>query len=712
VAAFVGGSGLNFNLDGAVGYARDLLVSQQYFDAISVHPTWGRAFAPAEDAPTPAPVVILNEDFVRRHSRAPEHIVGQQLELGGRPHTIVGVLAARHSRPSDPDIYRPLGRDARGGGQNLQMICRLQDSATLSALNAELAGLLEEGRRRALFSDRAAVAYSAMTRHEFEFGTFRPQLNTLLMAVMLVLVAAAANTTGLLLVRASGRRRDIAVRSALGAAPSRIARLLIVEGLVLGGIAGAVGLLAAPLLVRSLLAIAPPFYAELAVFRIDGLVMAVALLLCVGVGFSVALPSVLEALRVNVRDALQEEGRSGTPTRRVLWMRHVLIGAETAVSAVLLVGALLLLRTFVNLMHVDTGVESRGVVTARLSLQGPRYDEASQVIRFFEDSIARLESSGAIETAAVGASLPGERALNLPATFPDAGDAAAPPIVNWRYVSPGYFTLLGVRSVSGRLFTETDRAGAPLVAIVNATFARQVYGEPAKALGRLVSVVKEPPREIVGVVSDTIGWTIQDPPRPMMFVPLAQVEASALTVAHSFYPPRLIVRAARDVDSARRELQAVVRQLDPTRPFIEIQTLDAMMASSVAMHRFYLAVLSAFSLFAVLIAAVGIYATYSYAIASRTAEIGVRLALGASPSTIVRDVVARALALGVAATCAGLAVAAASARVLSALLFNVSTTDPLSYITVAGVLIGTVVFAAVVPAARIARIDPVDALRH
>jgi putative ABC transport system permease protein len=242
------------------------------------------------------------------------------------------------------------------------------------------------------------------------------------------------------------------------------------------------------------------------------------LLLCVVVGFSVALPSVVEALRVNVRDALQEEGRSGTPSRRALWMRHLLIGAETAVSAVLLVGALLLLRTFVNLMNVDTGVESRGVVAARMSLQGPRYDDVAQVIRFFEDSIVRLQSSGVIETAAVGASLPGERALNLPATFPDA-DANAPQIVNWRYVSPGYFTLLGMRSVSGRLFTDTDRAGAPPVAIVNATFARQVYGEPARALGRLVSVVKEPAREIIGVVSDTIGWTIQDPSRPMMFVP-------------------------------------------------------------------------------------------------------------------------------------------------------------------------------------------------
>ncbi len=712
VAAFVGGSGLNFNLNGTVGYAQDLLVSQQYFDAIAVPPAWGRAFTSAEDAPSPAPVVILNERFVRQHHRDPATTVGQQLELGGRPHTIVGVLGVRHTRPSDSDIYRPLGRDARGGGQNLQMICRLRDSATASALNAELGAVLEEGRRRGLFSDRVSVAYSAMTRHEFEFGTFRPQLNTLLMAVLLVLVAAAANTTGLLLVRASGRRRDIAVRSALGAAPARIARLLIIEGLMLGGIAGVVGVLGAPLLVRGLLAIAPPFYAELAQFEINGVVMGVALLLCLAVGFSVALPSVAEALRVNLRDALQEEGRSGTPSRRALLMRHLLIAAETAVSAVLLVGALLLLRTFINLMNVDTGVESRGVVTARISLQGPRYDDVSQVIRLFEEGIARLQSSGAIATAAVGASLPGERALNLPAVFPDAGDASAPSIVNWRYVSSDYFTLLRMRRLSGRLFTDADRPGAPLVAVVNDTFARQVYGESAKALGRLVSVVKEPPREIVGVVSDTIGWTIQDPSRPMMFVPLAQVDAAPLRIAHSFFPPRWIVRAARDVDSAQRELQAVMRQLDPAQPFIEIQTLDRMMATSVAMHRFYLAVLSAFALFAVLIAAVGIYATYSYSIANRTAEIGVRLALGASPGSIVKDIVVRSLALGVAATVAGLAVAAVSARILSSLLFNVSATDPLSYLAVASVLIGTVVLASIIPAAQVARIDPLIALRR
>lgn len=710
LAAMVSGSGMNVTLDGVTSYQQDRLVSHQYFDAISIQPTWGRAFTAADDAPEPAPVVILNERFVRLQNRDPGAVVGQSIELGGRTHTVIGVISARHTRPSDPDIYRPLGRDARGGGTNLEMICRLPESATATTLNAELAGLLDEARRQRLFSERATTGYSAMPRHEFEFGTFRPQLNTLLMAVVLVLIAAAANTTGLLLVRAAGRRREIAVRTALGAMPGKVARSLIVEGLLLAAVAALIGLMGAPLLVRGLLAVAPPFYSELATFQITSVVVGAAILLCLVVGCSVALPPLVELLRVNLRDTLQEEGRSGTQGRRSVWMRQLLVGAETAVCAVLLVGALLLLRTFVNLMNVDTGVDSRGVVTARISIQGPRYDDVDRVIRFFEEGIARLEQSSVIETAAVGASLPAERALNLMATFPDGGDANVPPIVNWRYVSPGYFSLLRMRSVAGRLLTETDRPGAPLVAVVNETFAREVYGDVDKALGRHVSVVKSPPREIVGVVSDTSGWTLHEPSRPMLFVPLAQVEPGALKIAHQFFPPRLIVRA-RDVEGARRQLEAVVRELDPSQPFIDIQTLDAMMTNSVAMQRFYLAVLSSFAIFAVLLAAVGIYATYSYAIASRTAEIGVRLALGAEPTRIVAGIVGRAVLLGAIAIAIGLATAAASGRILNAVLFNVSPSDPMSYITVAVVLLGTVGLATLIPAMRAARIDPLRALR-
>jgi predicted permease len=712
LAATVGGSGLNVTLNGSTSYQHDRLVSHQYFDVLRVQPTWGRAFTAAEDAPVPAPVVVLNERFVKQQHLDPPAVVGQPIELGGRAHTVIGILAVEHTRPSDPDIYRPLGRDARGGGTNLEMLCRLGAAVTPAALNDELASLLDDARRLRLFSSTGAFGYSAMSRHEFEFGALRPQLNTLLLAVALVLVAAAANTTGLLLVRASGRRREIAVRTALGAAPRRIARTLIVEGVLLAATAGALGLVLAPLLVSGLLALAPAYYGELATFGIDARVVAAAALLCVAVGLAVALPPLLEVLRVNLRDTLQEEGRSGSHGRRTVWMRQLLIGAETAVSAVLLVGALLLLQTFVNLMNVDTGVESNGVVTARISIQGPRYDDVGQVIRFFEEGVARLEQSPAVAAAAVGASLPAERALNLMASFPDGGDANVPPIVNWRYVTPGYFALLRIRTVAGRALTETDRPGAPQVAVVNETFARQVYGAVDRALGRQVSVAKEPPREIVGVVSDTSGWTLNDPPRPMLFVPLAQVEPAVLKIAHQFFPPRLIVRAAQDVESARRQLDTVIRQLDPSQPFIEIQTLDAMMVNSVGMQRFYLAVLSAFAIFAVLLAAVGIYAAYSYAIASRTTEIGVRLALGAAPSRIMTAIVVRALLLGGVATGIGLVAAAAAARVLRSVLFEISETDALTYAAVAAVLLSTVAAATLIPALRAARGDPLAALRR
>ena len=709
IAATVSGSGLNVRLNGVTSHQQDRLVSHHFFPALGIQPQWGRGFTAGDDTEVPAPVVVLNERFVRQLNTEPASLIGRDIELGGRTHTVIGVLAAAHTRPSDADIFRPLGRDARGGGQNLTALCRLSDDSSVAALNADLGGLLDEGRRQQLVGAREAVGYSAITQHEWEFGGLRPQLNTLLFAVALVLLAAAANTTGLLLVRAAGRRREIAVRTALGAAPRRIARMLMVEGLLLAGVAGAAGLLVAPLLVRGLLGAAPAYYGELAAFDIDAVVIAAALVLCAVVGLSVALPPLLEVLRVNLRDTLQEEGRSGTQSGHTLWMRQLLIGAETAVCAVLLVGALLLLRTFVNLMNVDPGIDTRGVITARMSIQGPRYEDVTQLIRFFEEGVARLEQLPSIESAAVGASVPGERALNLPATFPDSADPEQIRVVNWRYVTPEYFALLRMRLVTGRLFSDADRGGNQPVAIVNEAFAVQMYGGLDQALGRRIAVGSE--REVIGVVSNTAGWTLGEPARPMLFVPLAQVEGRVARTAHAFFPPRWIVRA-RDVSTARRELAAVVREIDSTQPFIEIQSLDAMMLNSVGMQRFYLVVLSAFALFAVLLAAVGIYAAYSYAIASRTAEIGVRLALGASPGGIVSGIVRRAMALGAVATAVGLAGAAAGARALNSLLFNVSTSDPVTYVVVAGVLLGTVAVATLIPAVRAARIDPLIALRR
>jgi putative ABC transport system permease protein len=247
--------------------------------------------------------------------------------------------------------------------------------------------------------------------------------------------------------------------------------------------------------------------------------------------------------------------------------------------------------------------------------------------------------------------------------------------------------------------------------VVNESFARQMYGGAPQALGRRVIVRGLPERVIVGVVGDTTGWSLADTARPMLFVPLAQAEPALLRIAHSFFPPRWIVRSAHDTDGARRVLQQVVSELDPSQPFIEVRPVASLMVSSVSTQRFYLVVLAAFALFAVLLAAVGVYATYSYAVASRTTEIGVRLALGASPARILWGIVGGASALGGVATLAGLAAAAGLARVLQAVLFNVAATDPLTYVSVAGVLMLTVMVATLIPARRAARIDPLVAIR-
>jgi predicted permease len=678
---------------------------------LDIQPAWGRPFNADEDAPTPLPVVILNERFVRRQNLEPASMMGREIELAGRVHTVVGVIGAAHTRPFDADVYRPLGNDARGGGQNLEGLCRLSESATLTTLNGELANLLAAARRERLATDQTRVPYSATTRHDSEFGAFRPQLQTLLAAVLLVLFVAAVNTTGLLLVRASGRRRDIAVRRALGASSQAIARELFVEGLLLAMVAAAIGLLAAPLFVRGLLAVAPAYYTNLGDFTVDWVVVVLAILLCLAVGGFIAIAPLLEALRINVRDALQEEGRAGTAGRRTMWLRHLLIGTQTAVCALLLVGAALLLRTFINLKSVETGITSEGVLTARMSLQGPQFEDRVPLVEYFEEGLRRLQASPAILAAAVGASVPVERALNLPATFPDTREPDRTQIVNWRYVSPQYFDLFGIKTLAGRSLLENDRANMPPVAVVNETFAVQTYGSVRDALGRRIVVFKQPAREVVGVVSNTSGWSLRDPSRPMMFVPLAQVETALMRTAHSFFPPRWIVQSSQDVASARRELAAIIRDLNPTQPFIEIQTMDSLMVNSIAMPRFYLAVLLAFAFVAVSLAAVGIYGVYAYATASRLPEIGVRLALGASPRSILLQVIGRAVRLGTVATVAGLVGAAAVTRVLQSELFGITPTDPLTYTAVGVILIATVFAAALAPAVRAARVDPLVAMR-
>ena len=713
IAATVSGSGLNVMMNGAVSHQQDLLVSRGYFDALGVQPTWGRAFTVEEDADMPPPVVILNERFLRRERIEPASIVGQEIQLGGSTYTVAGVMAAHHTRPFDPEIYRPLGADRRGGGQNLEVLCRLSESSSAATLDGELSNLTEEARRHRLIAETTPRGYGAIPRHEREFGSLRVPLVTLMVAVALVLLVAAANTTGLLLVRAAGRRREIAVRTALGASPRKIATTLIIEGLTLAAVSGAIGLVTAPLLVKGLLAAAPSYYVELATFNIDRSVLVVAAAMCALVGFMVSLPPLLELLRVNLRDTLQEEGaRGSTTSRRTMWIRHVLIGAETAVCAVLLVGALLLLRTFVNLMTVPTGFNSEGIVTARMPVQGQKYDDVVQLIRFFEDGIARLEQLPSIDGAAVAASLPAERALNLFAEFPDAPEHSEGRVVNWRYVTPGYFRLLGIPHVAGRPIVDGDRAGTPPIALVNEAFAKEVYGGIEQALGRRISVSRQPPREVVGVVANTSGWTLADAPRPLMFVPLAQLEAPVARTAHSFFPPRWIVRSSQDLDGARRQLESVIRDLDPSQPFIGIQTLDTLMLNSVSTQRFYFVVLTAFAVFAVLLAAVGIYAAYSYAIASRTPEIGVRLALGAAPATILWSVLGQGLLLGAIAIAVGLGGAWAASRILRSVLFNVSPTDPATYAIVGAILLLTIMVATLVPALRAARIDPLAALRR
>ncbi|MDP1569202.1 MAG: ADOP family duplicated permease [Vicinamibacterales bacterium] len=713
------GAGRNVVLDGSVLHATSRHVSREYFASLGIAPRWGRPFSAQEDAATPAPVAIFTEALVRRHGLAPEAVVGRDALVGGVPHTVVGILDAGVTLASDPEVFVPLGRHQSGGGLNLTATCRLAEAATTAALAAELDGLTAQALAEGLIQPQETRAYATTPQHEALVGSVRTRILTLAGAVVLVLLVAASNTTGLLLVRAAGRRREMALRAALGAAPHRLARGLLVEGLVLGVLSGALGLAVAPLFVNGLLAMAPPSYHRLGQFHLDATLAAAGLVLCALVGLAVSVPPLAELLRVNLRDTLQDEGARSTGGRQAGWLRHLLIGAETALCAVLLVGALLLTRTFVNLVTEPPGFDPAGVVTARMAVQGPAYADPARLQQFFEDGLARLAAEPGVEAAAVGASLPAEITLNLPVRFPDAAEPDRLDSHNWRYVTPEYFAVLRMPLVEGRTFEARDRRGAPAVALVNESFARQVFGGLPEALGQRIVThpiradVDEPVREVVGVVADTAGFAVGDAPRPTMFVPLAQVDGALLHLVNGYVPPRWIVRgAAGNTESARRALVSSVRALDPDQPLASVQTLDALMIDSIGTQRFYLVVLLSFAVFAMVLAAVGIYAAYAYAVASRQAEFGVRLALGASPRRLLAGILRQGLLVGGVSIAVGLGLALAVSRVLASVLHGVAPTDPLTYAAVAIVLLVTVAGATLGPAIRASRVDPLLAMKH
>jgi len=563
----------------------------------------------------------------------------------------------------------------------------------------------------------------------------RPALLIMSGAAGLVLLIACANIASLLLVRATGRRREIATRAALGAGRGRIVRQLMVESVVLAGIGGALGVLAAYLSLQALLSLVPPDVTSLwRDITIDRTVLFAAFGATVLTGIIFGLVPAFDMARLDVRSVIVEGDGRTTASGRIAWMRHGLVVAQVALCVTLLIGAGLLVRTFVNLTNVPPGIDTHRVIAARMSLRDVKDPE--RVRALYDRTLTDLRALPGVEAAAVMSDLPLTRGLRLgmrlidgPAAGAAAGTgtgAAADRInVDWRYVTPEFLAVLRVPVIAGRAITDRDTSGVTPVALVNEAFARRYFAAAAAtnapqahrdAIGRRLEM--QSPRkvaltiEIVGVIGD-VRSSLSAPIRPTVYVPVAQAPEWTFSIAHGYFPVSWIVRTRDDrVAAVAQSLREIVRRVEPQLPLSSVETMEEVVASGLQTSRSQMLLLGIFAGIALALAAAGLYGLVAYTVAQRTREIGIHMALGATAGVILRRIVARGLLLTLAGLTLGLATAAITSRWLENFLVGVKAFDPLTFAVTSLFLIAIAAVASLAPAVRASRINPMAILRN
>ena len=690
-------------------HVRNIEVTAGHFRVFGVAPRLGRAFS-RDDEVVPSTVVLGHDLWVGHFDGDPD-IVGRHVRLGGRPHTVIGVMPPDFRSFDEAEAWTPVRPDPDLGDQNYRLVGRLapgwteaQAESELQALSIDLNAALPEAAR-----DEARLR--VQSHHDVLAAGSGGLVWLLTAAVCAVLLLVCANAAGLQVARAAGRRRELAVRAALGGGRGRLLRQLLTESVLLAMAGGAVGALAAAVGVRGLVALRP----RLAIWDItvDASVLSSTLGLAIAVGVVFGLLPGLLAVRSEPADALHGGQSRSVTTRRAAWTRRTLVVSQVALCTVLLAAAGVFLRTWVGLSTSDLGFDPANVVTARASLQGPSYRSGHAVTALYRRTLTELGRLPGIEAAAVANNLPVERGLQLP--LPRRPDNSTEPAgTDWRYVTGDYLGVLRIPLVAGRAFSETDhRADTYPVALVNETFARRFGGGRPVIGARLQTSaieVDDRVREIVGVVGDvrTRGVTAT---RPTVIVPVEQVPDDLLAVAHGFFQVNWVLRTRGAGISPIRSVERVIGEADPLLSITAFRTMDAVVGGALASTRSRTFLLGLFAMAALTLSAAGLFGLVAYAVAQRTKEIGIRLALGAS----TRRVTGRFALQGIALAALGAAVGVGAAVLLIEVLRRFTPdAQPLDAWTVAGVVLvlGAVsVAAAVVPARRAARVDPMLTLR-
>jgi len=701
-------SGVNLQAGQHVQYLHAGRVSAHYLDVLGLHTALGRNFLEIEDRPNGPKAAILSYGLWRTTFGGDTGLIGQTIHLKGDAYTVIGVLPEGATTPLNADIYTAIQatRDGEGQGTNFGVIFRLRDGANWQQADAEI-GRAWTARIERVESRNPGtrVMFYSVPLQRGEAAALRPKALALMIAAGFILLIACANLAGLTLVRMMRRIPEIATRLALGASRWQIQRQFWIENLLLASLGGMAAVGTGFLALRGLLSLLPEGYLPVAGVPLDGRVLAFTLSVSVLTSVLFGMLPALAVRKVDLRSSIATRAVAGGDRLR---LRQVLIAGEVALTVVLLAGSDLLIRTLIHLQTLPPGFNANGVMTAKASLDDARFHDPAAFNSLLIESRAAMRRIPGVENAAVGLSLPYERALNSGVTLSDRRMVGTDEL----YVTPEYFETLQIPLLAGRTFADSDGSDAQHVAIVNRTFARKFFpGDDP--VGRTVDkdVV------IVGVVSDIQLSSGLYPTAPLqteeaMYIPAAQVDPKLLAVVHVWFQPSWIVRTARPVEGLTAQMQRALSNADPGLPFSGFYSMNDLQAKTLAEQRVEVALLSAMASLALLLSAVGIFALVASLVGQKTREIGIRIALGSSIGQAMVSVGApgvRASALGLAG---GLMLCAGALRTLHSVLYGVGVYDARTIATAVLVLAAVTLIAATAPTLRIARIDPAQTLRE
>lgn len=712
--------GFDLYAGGEAERVHGLRVSSGYFRVLGVPPALGRGFTTAEDRLGGPRVAILSHELWERRFAGARDIVGRTILLDGEPYTVIGVMPAGFRSAGNVtvqgggtvDVWSTVGQVSRtiGSGLNLDVLGRLRPGLSQVQVQAALAPAFDAYERQ--FSQLLPQRGTSVTLRPFGRLVGQPAqrpVTILFVASALLLLIACANVVGLMLGRALTRDGEIALRMALGASRRQLLQLLLVESVTLALIGGAAALLVAEWGVHTLLGLLPVELAGVASMEMSAGPLAFNFAVAIVAGLVLGLVPAWQMSGVQPRAQLQDAAARTTAGVHRARLRNALVIGELAISLVLLVGAGLLIRTLSNLLASDVGFDTHHVLTAEIWLTGTRYDSTSSIAGFYDALLARVDAIPGVRAAGViEAGLPLQRGGNMPALV----EGRMPyRIVDYRAVTPGYFKALGVPLIEGRSIGGEDQQGAQPVAVVNRAFARTFF-PGADVIGHVVRVggSSHPLRRIVGVLGNASAGADRAAP-PTVFIPAAQTPAGLTLGFDGWFATHVVVRTAGDPVALAGALTRVIRGTDPQVPLGRVQSMDRVLSTSVAFQRFAALLLAVFAGLAVMLAAVGVFASVAWFATQRRHEMGVRIALGARPGDVVRMVVGRAMLVAGAGVGIGLGGALALSRVLRTQLYHVSPFDPLTFTLVAASLAAVVLLSSYLPARRAASADPVEALR-